>query len=170
MQFTLIEFEGSRFVTAHIEFSPGSLKLGYDLGHIRGVNWPTFTGIHRADELWNDTCFEFFIGDPTCDAYVELNVSPSGGWNCYQFESYRDQMARSDAFSVESIDGRKAPKFGATIRTEILINESILIAPTVVLKEPDGTMRYFAIKHGIKPDFHERAHQVLVSPEVLGGT
>src|SRR4051812_19971934 len=48
----------------------------------------------RADKLWEHTCFEAFFGIQGQDSYWELNLSPSGDWNLYHFDSYRSGMKR----------------------------------------------------------------------------
>ena len=43
----------------------------------------------RKNNLWEETCFECFIGVKGFEYYWEFNLSPSGHWNVYRFESYR---------------------------------------------------------------------------------
>ena len=46
----------------------------------------------RKDELWRDTCLEFFIKDSHSGNYLEFNFSPQGYWNSYKFTDYRENM------------------------------------------------------------------------------
>lgn len=43
----------------------------------------------RQDYLWEQTCFEVFMQVQGTTAYHEINVSTTGEWNVYQFDSYR---------------------------------------------------------------------------------
>ncbi|MBF7686127.1 hypothetical protein I2F17_09880 [Acinetobacter sp. B10A] len=54
------------------------------------IQWPAVQPqCGTADFLWQQTCFELFIGIKDCDDYVEINLSPSQLWQCYDFEEYR---------------------------------------------------------------------------------
>ncbi|HXO16400.1 MAG TPA: hypothetical protein VN835_08655, partial [Steroidobacteraceae bacterium] len=48
---------------------------------------------HRADGLWQHTCFEAFIAAPGVAGYYEFNFSPTLDWAAYQFTDYRNGMA-----------------------------------------------------------------------------
>ncbi len=43
----------------------------------------------RKTGLWQRTCFEFFLAFPDQPQYWEFNLSPSGDWNVYRMEAYR---------------------------------------------------------------------------------
>lgn len=53
----------------------------------------------RQHDLWQHTCFEFFVGLTGRDRYWEFNLSPAGHWNIYSFESYRQGMQEELAFA-----------------------------------------------------------------------
>ena len=57
---------------------------------------PTTDHPERKDELWNTTCFEAFLRPQGSDVYFELNMSPSGDWAAYRFNSYRSGMRKAD--------------------------------------------------------------------------
>jgi hypothetical protein len=52
----------------------------------------------RKHELWEDTCFEFFLGIKDSQRYWEFNLSPAGHWNVYRFDGYRQGMQEETAF------------------------------------------------------------------------
>jgi hypothetical protein len=68
----------------------------------------------RRNELWKHTCFELFLSTPHSPGYWEVNLSPSGDWNFYSFNSYRQNM------SVESAI-QQAPVMSVTRDTHKLV-------------------------------------------------
>lgn len=59
-------------------------------------NGLTLTRIMQADFLWENNCYELFLGFGTLDKnsqqnspYIEINFSPEGYFNLYQFDGYR---------------------------------------------------------------------------------
>ena len=44
---------------------------------------------HRKNALWEETCFELFLGLQNSEEYREFNFSPAGHWNVYRFTAYR---------------------------------------------------------------------------------
>jgi hypothetical protein len=42
--------------------------------------------------LWERTCFEVFLKDPSSSEYLEFNFSADNEWNCYHFENQRTGM------------------------------------------------------------------------------
>ena len=48
----------------------------------------------RKDELWKATCFEFFIAIMDQPRYWEFNISPSGDWNVYVMDAYREEAKK----------------------------------------------------------------------------
>src|SRR4051794_20401318 len=76
---------------------PGVLNLRYELsGALSGLRLPAPASQGRADALWRTTCFEAFLRAPGDEAYVELNLAPSGQWAAYGFTGYREGMAPLD--------------------------------------------------------------------------
>ncbi|MEM5790213.1 MAG: DOMON-like domain-containing protein [Syntrophobacteraceae bacterium] len=121
----------------------------------------------RRDGLWQNTCFEIFIGPSGLPNYWEFNVSPSGHWNVYRFDDYRRGMRKEAAFSaLPSRVLSKPDYFSLSIRFEL---ETILppaasldAAISAVLKSSDATLSYWALVHrGLKPDFHDRSSFII---------
>lgn len=158
MRYRLTEYSSDEFVTFQIESiagQPNVVKASWDVSSLKGVLWPQFTRQRRQDELWKTTCLELFIGKPGEASYVELNVSPNGGWNVYQFDSYREGMKESAL--IEIIDFHVSDFFlEATFQVSDMVFP-ITLGPAVIVEKEDGELGYFATKHGDNPDFHDAA-------------
>lgn len=132
----------------------------------------------RRDELWKSTCLEIFWGPASGCSYLEMNLSPSGDWNVYAFDSYREgmrpvfdvrvdfahqfarQRARQNEASVDvfswtgslRLDSGQAREFAESLRSS-----SLVLGATAVLEYEDGGREYWALAHaGKQPDFHLR--------------
>jgi hypothetical protein len=139
--------------------SPDGLRLTYVAhGDIRALALPPFTGVARADELWKATCFEAFFKEEGADGYVELNLSPSGGWAAYHFDAYREGMRPLDlAFRPW---GRLVVAQGRlTLRAAWAPRRPRLrMALSAVIEEMSGAKSYWALAHPPgRPDFHADA-------------
>ena len=116
----------------------------------------------RLDNLWSHTCFEAFLACPGEKGYWEMNVSPNGDWNLYQFSDYRtggmaDPLAEAPEVSF-SMD-----RLGCLCTIQILLKpwwqhtEIPEISLTMVLEDQSGSLSYWALTHpGDRPDFHDR--------------
>ena len=130
----------------------------------------------RRDELWKQTCFEIFVGCADQRSYLEFNLSPSGDWNAYSFDTYRKGMKPvSDSAGIE-VSHHANPQ--SDIRTwsasivpspahstkgedgelaQLLKSRSLVLGATAVIEYQDGSREYWALTHaGEKPDFHLR--------------
>lgn len=74
----------------------------------------------EGDELWRHTCFEAFLRVDGEESYLEYNVAPSGHWNAYRFEGYRDGRgtAGDAALARLEVDRRRNP-FSAEERARL---------------------------------------------------
>lgn len=114
----------------------------------------------RRRELWEETCFEFFLASPERPGYWEFNLSPAGHWNVFRFESYRAGMTDETAFDALPFSVSNRPgtcEVSACLDTTGL---GIAAAPwhvalSTVVAEPGGRVTYWALSHpGPQPDFH----------------
>jgi hypothetical protein len=118
----------------------------------------------RRDELWKHTCLEIFFGPADGSSYFEFNLSPSGDWNLYTFDSYREGMRRAEGEA-----GRTAPRVRALkmrndgesqmweASLEPVLPGPLVMGAASVLEYRDGRREYWALEHfGPKPDFHMR--------------
>jgi hypothetical protein len=119
----------------------------------------------RTDELWRTTCFEAFIRPRGGDAYFELNLSPSGDWASYRFDSYRVGMREAaivghsdpDVWNEAGIRMQDA-RFDIAGEPELDPSKGWEIGLSAVIEEIDGTKSYWALGHGAgPPDFHNPA-------------
>ena len=121
----------------------------------------------RKDRLWEETCFECFIGTEKAGSYWEINLSPAGHWNVYSFDDYRSGMKREMAFTNLPIQvDRIANRLNLTCNIALdevgLSQQPIIMAVSAVLKSVEEDVSYWAQSHpGAQPDFHHRDGFVL---------
>ncbi len=147
----------------HFERRGADLWLRYVVeGDVDAVRWPTQAKSGRADKLWATTCFEAFV--EASDGYFEYNLSPSGQWASYRFDSYRQAMAEAvETIDVAGLDG--AADIVALEGTIALPTDAIRLGLSAVMETDDGTMTYWALAHpSDKPDFHHPDSFVLDLP------
>ncbi|AFY79138.1 MAG: DOMON-like domain-containing protein [Hydrococcus sp. C42_A2020_068] len=116
----------------------------------------------RKHELWQETCFEFFLGIENSTRYWEFNLSPAGHWNVYCFDDYRQGM--QEELAIASLPFSVQRQASALLLTlELDLNECILadrtldVAVTAVVKSKDEDVTYWALSHrGSQADFHRR--------------
>jgi hypothetical protein len=118
----------------------------------------------RADGLWEHSCFEAFVAPTGGTGYWEVNLSPSGDWNVYRFDGYREGMrpevrARTPAIRLERAScGTLTLHAGLDLAsiTE-LSTHPLEVGLAAVLESTDGVLSYWAMAHTpAKPDFHRR--------------
>lgn len=128
----------------------------------------------RRDGLWRRTCAELFVGAQGCGAYLEWNLSPSGHWNLYRFEGYRE--GGREAGCEACLAGAAAPR--VTAAPPGLVLEGLLpLAPfglaeapleaaaCAVVETEGGAISHWAVLHlAARPDFHDRRGFSLVLP------
>jgi hypothetical protein len=124
----------------------------------------------RKKDLWKETCFECFIPAPQSNAYVEFNGSPSGDWNLFAFQTYRDRAVEfelnAELQPKQSVINRRDGHLESAWSIPLAaIHRGFLsvgaqsagferIGITLVLKVGEECT-YWALKHdGGKPDFH----------------
>ena len=151
-------------ITGNITRNENKLNLDYTLnGKIAEVDIPSPSDTPtRKNELWQDTCFEFFIGIKDTPGYWEFNLSPSGDWNVYRFTGYRQGMVEETAFtempfSVERRGDNLALSLDLDLGKIILPEAAIEVAITTVIKDKNSDVSYWALTHrGATADFHLR--------------
>lgn len=116
----------------------------------------------RQHDLWQQTCFEFFIGLAESDRYWEFNLSPAGHWNVYSFEGYRQGMQEELAFTSLPFTVEAHPDtFLLSLKLDLsaiaLDSQPIDVAITTVVKHHNEQITYWALTHtGSEADFHRR--------------
>lgn len=138
-----------------------SLLVKFEIrGEIRKIIWPDFPLAGRHHELWNQTCFELFgAQNVSSDSpYFEVNISPTGAWNVYDFSSYRQGMQESLKSSVGGIFF-DLNEDRALVEFELKLSSTLpaLLGLTCVIQTEDGETQYWALQHSnTKADFHDK--------------
>jgi hypothetical protein len=116
----------------------------------------------RKNELWQTTCFEFFLAIFNDPKYWEFNLSPTGDWNVYSFTNYRRGMREAATFpalSLETVGDSDRYQLSTKINLRSIISGQNLLdlAITTVIEDVNHHLSYWAIIHpGNQPDFHRR--------------
>ncbi len=144
-------------VSVNFQATPGKLDLLYRIQtNQQSIVWPEFDQPSRADGLWKSTCLELFIGDADEPSYYELNLSPSGAWNCFSFSDYRTGMAQSDRLSP-GVWQPDSLSLGCQLDCIPPIETGMFtLGLSCVLDYGNNQLEYFSLGHGSKPDFHAR--------------
>jgi hypothetical protein len=148
-------------LTVEIDRVGGCLNLRYCMtGDLSAVLIPEGKVGERCDRLWEHTCFEFFFGSPGKKHYWEVNLSPSGDWNCYGLTDYREgliaeEKVRGLPFSV--LRAEQTLQIELTFDLKALVPGAVELSVTAVVERFDGVVGYWAIEHaGLEADFHRR--------------
>ena len=163
--FTLIPFNQDAAppigVTGKIERNNNELKIEYNLQKSQVIIPEVANNLTRQFDLWEHTCFEFFLGIKDSSQYWEFNLSPSGNWNVFRFPDYRQDIAEEMAFN--QLPFRVLQDDSLQLRAEIDLDK--IIAPeqnidvgiTTVVEDEDANLSYWALSHpGKEADFHLR--------------
>jgi hypothetical protein len=130
-----------------------------------------------VEGLWQQTCFEAFIGVKGSPVYFEFNFSPSGEWAAYAFRGYRDGGAiNDDKLDPKIIVQKEAERLelSAVMRlhrlSAIQPGVALRVGLSAVIEERDGKLSYWALQHPPgKPDFHHPDSFILeIQPPVDG--
>ena len=125
----------------------------------------------RKDNLWHTTCFEFFIATKESAGYWEFNLSPSGEWNAYIMDAYRQVNMREERgiqrlhFKVQ----RDTEYFSLMTELDLspIIPKELPIEAgiTCVIQASSGRNSYWAPIHPhTEADFHLRESFVFEFP------
>ncbi len=148
-------------LTVEIDRVGSCLNLRYQMmGDLSTVAIPEGKVGERCDRLWEHTCFEFFFGIPGEKRYWEVNLSPSGDWNCYGLTDYREGlMAEEKVRGVPFSVMRAEQKLQLEVAFDLggLVTGAVELSVTAVVERFDGVVGYWAIEHaGLEADFHRR--------------
>ena len=141
-----------------------TLTINYVLqGTLAEVKIPEHVDVPiRKNNLWEETCFEFFLGVEGHDQYREFNLSPAGHWNVFRFESYRQGMQEEIAFVSLPFSVQREPDalllaLEIDLASNIRAEESLEIAVSAVTQLMGERMNYWAlVRPCARPDFHHR--------------
>jgi len=146
------------------------LTIRYTLsGTIEEVRFPhLIPQPGRRNDLWQTTCFEFFLAFPDQPQYWEFNLSPSGDWNAYRMDAYRqisfqeeelihglhlDIRRNVDCYHLETV---------VDISPILVAEKQLLMGISCVIQTLDGHETYWALIHpSSQADFHQRESFIL---------
>lgn len=151
-------------ITGSIARNVNKLTIYYALlGDFTKVEIPTPAELlKRKYELWEETCFEFFVGIKNSPDYWEFNLSPAGHWNVFHLENYRqglqeEMIVTSLPFSVEQKSDVLLVDLEVDLDRFISAEQSLEVGITTVIKSKEGNLSYWALTHcGEEADFHRR--------------
>lgn len=149
-------------IDAELRRVPGGVVATFHaVGDVSRLIVPPPVTPQRADDLWRTTCFELFVGGQG-DSYREFNISPSGAWAAYEFDSHRSGRQDIDArIEIEISMNNKNLNLIANIESEF--PDPVSIGLTAVIEEADGLIRYWATAFALgEPDFHAAATRSLL--------
>jgi hypothetical protein len=119
------------------------------------ILWPNASS-GRQDELWQHTCFEIFLRPSGGEKYFEMNVTPDGAWNSFEFTHYRKPQppTPTEHFSLANVISEKESLTSIWNIRELPLKK-LAASLTAVLELKNQQKTYWALKHqGQKPDFH----------------
>jgi hypothetical protein len=149
--------------------SAEALILEYSLqGDLATVALPSRTSMPtRQFGLWEQTCFEGFFGETGGDRYWEINLAPTGDWNLFHLDRYRQGLREESACTALPVTVQSNLQ---TWQLTATLNLAGLIAPTArlemsmtaVVVSATGEVSYWAVAHtGPEADFHRRDSFIL---------
>ncbi len=151
-------------ICGSIDREANHLSLHYKLiGDTAALLLPDLAEVPlRKDNLWQTTCFEFFLAEDGRGRYWEFNLSPSGHWNVYTFSDYRQNMREEPAYTaLPFILKKEEGALEITLRINlgdiVDVEKSLDAALCAVIHYRHGGFAYWALTHcGARPDFHLR--------------
>ena len=149
-------------VDAELRRVPGGVVATFHaVGETGELVVPPPAAPERADDLWRTTCFELFVGGEG-ESYREFNLSPSGAWAAYEFDSHRSGRRDIDVrIEIETSLDNKRLSVIAKIVSEFADPASVGL--TAIIEETDGHLRYWATSFAPgEPDFHAAATRSLL--------
>lgn len=165
--FTLLPFSQTHpdiSITGTVQRQENQLAIAFTLaGHLDQVRMPTPSPKPtRQYDLWEATCFEFFLGQPHQDAYWEFNLSPSGDWNVFHLETYRQGLQEETAletlpYQVQQNTSSLTLALTLNLNCLIAAHQPLDMGICAVVQSPKPDLTYWAITHkGQQADFHRR--------------
>ncbi len=156
-------------IVGQIERSGEILSIEYQLlGNLNTIAIDPLSAIPvRKFHLWEATCFEFFVGIPGMSNYWEFNLSPTGDWNIFHIDNYRQGLRDELAFSalpfkIEHGESEFFLGLAFDLSQIISVEQQIEVSITTVIKSSQSEISYWALTHcGTEADFHQRDSFIL---------
>ena len=155
-------------ITGAIARENNRLKITYYLAGTSQLIIPaTAPRPTRQPDLWEHTCFEFFLRLKNSTKYWEFNLSPAGHWNVFRFSNYRQGMTEEIAFASLPFQVLRQADL---LQLDLEVNLDKIIFPeqqlevsiTTVVENCDRQLSYWALTHcGTEADFHHQDSFIL---------
>jgi len=151
-------------ISGNISFQNNQLEIEYNLtGNLSQLTIakPVMTQT-RQDNLWQHTCFEFFLGIKDTSKYWEFNLSPAGHWNVFCLANYRQDLAEEVAvqalpFQVRQQSDLLQLKLEFNLAKIIDAEQNLEVGIATVIENQEQQLSYWALNHPSKEaDFHHR--------------
>ena len=151
-------------ISGNVDRQFNKLTIQYQiLGQLAELAIPTATDSPtRKDELWQQTCLEFFFGMENSSQYWEFNLSPAGDWNIYHFDDYRQGMQTETTFASLPFVVHNRPNclllnLELDLDKIVEVEQKIEMAIASAIQSKAGEVTYWALTHcGTQADFHQR--------------
>ena len=153
-------------ITGEIERAGTQLTARYALsGEINTVLFPTQSILPtRKHDLWKATCFEFFIAPAGQPEYWEFNLSPSGNWNVYNMDAYRQVNMREEEkvtnlpFTFQKTTAQAILEVSVNTASFLPVSQKLDVGIATIIQSHDNLETYWALTHpNPQADFHHRA-------------
>jgi hypothetical protein len=167
--FSLIPYPASDLpqisIRGAVERTADQLSIRYSLaGDAASILLPVQADIPtRKHDLWKATCFEFFLALPSQPHYWEFNLSPSGDWNVYRMDAYRQVNMREETsfmqlpFEFRQVEEELSLAVSIRLSSILSSQEPALLGLSAIIQTAARRESYWALAHpGSQPDFHLR--------------
>ncbi len=152
-------------ITGDIERAGTQISACYTLsGEIHSVLFPAPSiPSTRKHDLWKATCFEFFIAPTGQSQYWEFNLSPSGNWNVYHMDAYRQVNMREEEkvtdlpFTFHKTDAQASLEISVNTASFLPMSQKLEVGIAAIIQSHDKAETYWALNHpNPQADFHHR--------------
>jgi hypothetical protein len=158
-------------ITGEVTRRSNTFYIRYELDvNLETVVLPSWSAAPtRRDEIWRTTCFEFFLAIENKAQYWEFNMSPSGDWNVYVMDAYRQVGMREETrikrfpFEVHR-ESRRSLSLELAINLDPIIarEKPIEVGIASIIQTLNRQETYWALVHPRpEADFHLREGFVL---------
>jgi hypothetical protein len=177
LPFTLLPFDRSHLppieINGAIEWRDRVLEIEYVIsGDLTSIAIPAPKVVpERKFDLWEATCCELFVAIPDRLDYWEVNLSPSGDWNVFHLDDYRQGLVEEvKIVNLPIAISHQPDRFSLKTQIDLPLpigdNRAIEVGITTVIATPTKEISYWALTHsGQEADFHLRASFSLVGSE-----
>ena len=149
-------------IDGEIDRDRDRLRIKYRLKGASQVVVPKKSLPTRQYDLWEHTCFEFFLGLKNSNIYWEFNLSPAKHWNVFRFLNYRQDIAEEMAFDTLPFevllqDDSLLLNLEVDLNKIISSKSDLEVGITSVVEDKQQQLSYWALTHPVKEaDFHHR--------------